>query len=382
MIPFTAACILGYVRGFLNKLVIFFQNKVSLGFILVFSFFVIFFGVFYVTAINKIRDTYIDQVYHEEELIASSGANSIQVFLEMAENSLLILSRNPHIANLNIDTQKVLDEFVVDWAGTPIIGLSLFDKDGKIIHTSNNIGDETSGIVNSLVYSDRDYFVWAEKAIEGDVYLGKPIFPKVKSPNLQYLLPIVTPIYRNGEFDGALFVAISLPKLTATYLDPLQVSPNARVYLMHPDSTIMATMSGYEGYVGLNYIEYLRNNPHPGSEEAIQGLTKALSDEDGGKLDTILYSPSNGEFIRFLITYYPMIHDGNHLTVALAVPYDDINNSLAPFKKGGISLISLFVVVGITLSAIGMLFSKIKRKIFNLRSNKEREEDSNQVEDS
>lgn len=353
------------------------SRKANLGYVLVISFSIVFFSISYVTAINKIQAIYIDQVYQKGELVASSGTKSIQVFLEMTENSLLMLSRCPHIINQSTDTQKSLDEFVMDWAGTPIIGVALFDKDGVARYVTNNIGDETDGMVDNLDVNNRDYFVWAETAIESDTYLGKPLLPKAISPNLQLILPVVTPIYRNGEFDGALLMSISLPKLTSSYLNPLQVSPQGRVYLMHPDSTIMATMPGYEGLVGLNYVKYLHNNPYPGNEDVIQELKKALDDEKGGKLDIVLYSPVDEDFVRFLIVYYPVLHGGNHWTVVLAIPFDDINNSLTPFKKGGILIISLIVVMAISSSTVGTLLNRLSRTIIYLHSTKSKKENRN-----
>lgn len=360
--PLLSVVYSGYVRGYFKNFIKFFSNKVNLGYIITVLFLIIFFGISYITAINKYQTIYIDQIYHKEELAVTSGANSAEIFLEMVENSLLLLSRNLSIINQGTDTQEVLEEYALDWAGTPVLGAARFDKGGNIRFIANNLSN-VSGDINNLSFVDRDYFIWAETASEGDTFLGKPLLPRIKSTKLQFIIPLITPMYRNGEFDGVLALAISLPKLTATYLEPLQVSPNSRVYLMHSDSTIIATISGYEGLVGLNYIDYLHDNPYPRSDEAIQSLTKALEDENGGRMDIILYSPAEKDYVRFLIAYYPVIFNNEHWTFGLAVPIDDVNKDIAPFKKGGIMFISIFVVVMIALSAIGTILNNIRKRV-------------------
>jgi len=302
-------------------------------------------------------------MHQREELAVSSGTKSFKIFLDMAENSLLLLSRNPSIINPSTETQKALDEFALDWAETPILGAARFDKDGNFRFMGNNVG-ESGEIYESLIgdVSSRDYFVWAETATEGDVYLGKPLMPKVKSPNLQFIFPFITPIYKSGDFDGILVLAISLPKLTAAYLDPLEVSPNCRVYLMHPDGTILAGSSEYAELIQFNYFEYLRDNPYPGSEAALQGLTQAVESENEGRLDVILYSPIEKGLVRFIIAYSPVIYGNEHWTLGLAVPITNINNDFDPLRETSIMLFSSAVLFILTLSAMGILLARANQR--------------------
>lgn len=310
-------------------------------------------------------------MYHKGKLTASSGAKSIEIFLEMTENSLLLLAQNPDIINQGANTQQVLDKFASRWKGTPVVGIARFDNSGSPIFLSSNIGVPSNLTLDDISVDDRDYFTWAEDATEDDTYIGKPLLPRIETLNTQFIIPLITPINRNGEFDGVLLVGISLPKLTAAYLDPLQVSQNSRVYLINSDGTILASLSGYEGYVGLNYIEYLNDNPHLKSEGVVQAFTKALENEEASRLELPLYSPSEKKMISFLIAYSPVIYGNEHWTIALAIPADDMNSDLAPFKKGGIMFIALFFVVILSMSAIGTLTVKIKRVIVSSKIKKE-----------
>jgi len=360
------------MKSFVKNFVKFCSNKIDFkrGFILITSSLVIYFSFFYFIAVNKLESLFINQTYQKEELAVLSGADSIHTFLEMTENSLLLLSRNSSIVNQDAEIQKVLDEFALDWAETAILGAARFDKDGVLRFAGTNIDELLSTDDNPLI-KDRDYFVWAETATEGDTYLGKPLMPRVGLSQLGYIFPYITPIYKNGEFDGILLLPISLSKLTATYLNPLKVSPNCIVYLIHPDGTVLASSTRHIELVGVNYFEYLRNKSYSGSEEAFQEFTKAVKKKNIGKLDLMLFSVIEKKPIRFIITLSPVIFNNKHWTLGLAVPFDDINTDLGPFKKNGIMFIFLYIAIILTMSIIGFLIEKIFQRKVNFNCSKE-----------
>jgi hypothetical protein len=347
----------------LRKFFNFFSNKLNFGYIVTTIVLIGFFGFSYASAIDQIEDFYIDQLYRKEELAAVSGANSIKIFLGLAQNSLLLLSRNDSVIDQSVDAQALLDDFTNDWSGSPIIGVVRFDKDGNLVMYSANVHQFTGNFIENINVIHEDYFRWAKSAAPGATFVGKPEVPKVKTVTRQFLLPYLTPIYKDGVFDGILGIAMSIPKLTATYLDPLQVSPHSRAYIIHSDSTIIGTVSGYEGLVGLNYFNYLNENPYPGSIEAVQSMDKALKADHTGEMDVILYSPPQEELVRFLIAYTPLIFGDQHWAIGLAAPYEDVTRDIAPFKQGGLVFVSLIVIVLIALSMMGTLLDNMGHQI-------------------
>ncbi len=346
-----------YLRGFKR----FCSDKFNLALILTVIFLIVGFGFFYTFVTNRAQSLFTNQMLRKEELVVSSGASSIKVFLGMAENSLLLLSRSPSIVSQGVETQRALDKFALDWAGTPVIGAARFDKDGYIRFMGNNIGGP-SEIVKEFMAADRSYFIWTETAAVGDTYLNKPLLPGIEIDKPEYIIPFVTPIHKNGKFDGILALAISLPKLTETYLGPLKVSPDYRVYLFHPDGTILAGLAGYAELVGVNYFEYLRDNPYPGSEEALQGLEGAVEDENEGKLDIVLFSTIEKKLIRFIVAYAPVVYDNEHWTLGLAVPISDVLADFNPLRESSIVVFSLFIFMILILSAIGILLARVNQR--------------------
>jgi hypothetical protein len=326
-------------------------------FLIVFSFF------FYNIARNRALSVLIDQVYHKEELAVSSGVESIQVFLEIAGNSLLPLSRDPSVINQDASIQENLDNFILEWTDTPVLAVIRSDKNGELRFMSNNVDiGQSSELVKGFFIDNRDYFDWAKTATEGDVFLGKPQPARVKMtkmPDFSFFLPLVTPIYQSGEFDGVLVLAISLSGLTMTYLEPLEVSPDYRVYLLHSDGTILIGPSEQPGLVRLNYFEYLQDNPYPGSEKAAEDLAKVLKAQEKGRLDAVFNSPVEKGPTRFLIAYSPLFFNDDHWTLGIAVPFDDVQSAFNPLRETSIFLLSAVVLFTLILSIMSIYFVKV-----------------------
>jgi hypothetical protein len=346
-----------------SNFVKFCSDKVCFGLILNVIFLIIFAIPFFNIARNKALSVLIDQTYNKEELAVSSGTKSIHVFLEMAENSLLLLSRNPSVINQDSGIQKNLNDFALDWANTPLVSVARSDKDGKLIFMGNNV-NLSSEAINNFYINNRNYFDWAKTAKTGDVFLGKPQLARIKTSNFSFLIPMATPIYQGSKFDGVLVLAISLSKFTTDYLESLEVSPDYRVYLVHPDGTILATPSEQTGLVKLNYFEYLQDNPYPGSEEAAEAFAKAAASIDKGRLDVILYSTKKNRPDRFLIAYSPLFLNDNQWTLGVAVPFDDIQANFVPLKETSVFLLSIVVLFTLGLSIMSILFIRTSQRRF------------------
>jgi len=360
------------MTNYLRHFKIFYSDKVNRILVLTIIFLIIGFSFFKLFVVNRTESVFVDQVFLKEKIAVSSGANSIKVFLKMAENSLLLLSRNSSIINQDEDIQGVLDQFASDWINSPLIGVGRLSKDGEVSFMDYSIGGSYK-MVEGFTATSRDYFNWAKAAYPGDTYLGKPLIPKTEKDELGYIIPYVAPIFKDGEFDGVLVLGISLSRLIETYIDPLKISPNPRVYLIHTDGTILATLTEDKEYLGLNYFKYLQDNPYSGSDKALQGLKTAVDNKIGGKLDIFLYSLIENDITRFIIAYDPIIYNNKHWTLGVAVPIKDTLESFNPIRQSSILMFVLFIIVILIMSAIALLLvriSQIKAYLHGLKDGK------------
>jgi hypothetical protein len=295
-------------------------------FVFVAVFVLILSGSLYYVLNSGARQALVKQMHLREESVSKAGAQSISSFIKLFGNSIVLLADNPEIISRGTKTQEVLNSFVEIWRETPINGILLVDKVGKTSLFSTKTGITT--LAESTSVSDRDYFVWAKQAKKREVFIGEPIIPRVGNLGKQYIIPVATPIYKEGNFDGLLVSSILLTQLTKEYLEPLKMSEDTRVYLVSSNGTIL--YGPFESLIGKNYIQYLKDHPFLGSTVIASYLKQKAESTEPEKLDIVLPDEKKGGITRFLIAYAPIFYNHSHLLLAIAVPADEALTYIAP----------------------------------------------------
>lgn len=284
-------------------------------------------GSLYYVLNSAARQALIKQMHLREESVAIAGAQSISSFITLFGKTIVILADNPEIISRGAKSQEIFNGFVDSWRETPINGVLLVDKNGKASLFSSKMGNALTEISS---VSDRDYFIWASKAKKGEVFVGEPIIPRVGNLGKQYIIPVATPVYREGRFDGLLVSSVVLKDLTEQYLDPLKMSADTRVYIVNSSGTIL--YGSFESLIGKNYIKYLEDHPFLGSTVIADYLKQKAESTVVGKLDIVLPDEKKGglTLTRFLIAYAPIFYNHSHLILAIAVPADEALTYIAP----------------------------------------------------
>ncbi|OGM17661.1 hypothetical protein A2V61_04060 [Candidatus Woesebacteria bacterium RBG_19FT_COMBO_47_8] len=291
------------------------------------------------------RAALIEQMLHREQVIARSGAHSIESFLNLFGISLNVLS------NTTL-TQENLDSFVDDWKETSITGVILTDREGATLANSTRSGE--SGVGVDL--SDRDYFIWAKTAKKGEIYVSSPMLSRIGTSKGEYIILIATPIIKNDKFQGVLAGSVLLSELTWDYLDPLRISEATRIYLIDQDGVVLS--SRVTRLIGVNYIDYLNSNPFLGSKAAAPTLKKALESKEEGKIDIVLQNENNLKLTRYLIAYTPVETDSGtrHWILAVATPINDALVFMGPiYARQMVAVIVAFLAV----LALGIRLAKV-----------------------
>jgi hypothetical protein len=326
------------VLSFLNKLansVVFFMTVILL----------VLAVVFYLGFGTSARAALIEQMLHREQIVARSGSSSVGVYLNLVGNSLKILAKvAPTQEGLNIFTEK--------WNDTLVTGTILTDAKGKVIVNSTRPGE----VSTEMDLSDRDYFIWAKTAAEGEVYLSNPFISRSGTSEEKYVVLISTPVLKNGEFNGVLAGAVLLSEIPEYFLDPLKISTATRIYLMDERGVILS--SPISQLIGVNYIDYLNSNPFLGSLATVPTFKKALASREEGKIDIALQDETNGKLTRFLIAYSPIMINGDerHWLLAIATPAEDALVYMGPiYARQFVAIVAAFLAV----LALGIRLAKV-----------------------
>ncbi|HJX45813.1 MAG TPA: cache domain-containing protein [Patescibacteria group bacterium] len=302
-----------------------------------------------------------EQMLHREQVITRAGAASIHSFIDLAGKSLLILSRIPRLGS-NTQTQSALDDFINDWQTTPIVEAMLVNTEGKVIFVANR---EVTDIEKNISLADRDYFVWAKNAKQGELFLGQSIQAKLGAFKDEYVVTLSTPVYKNNEFDGVLVTAILVLKLTDSYINPLKISDRSQIYLVDRSGSII--YSHITPLLGVNFLDFLEENPFTGSNIVINAVKEKfnkLTDESEGKLEYIRNDYfDKTSFNKWLLTY-STIDLGNfsqpdkRWILVVETPYEDAELFSNPFLSNQTIVLIFFILVILISSILGISITR------------------------
>ena len=301
--------------------------------------------VFFLGFGTSARAALIEQMLHREQIIARSGANSIETFMNLVGNSITIIAKGT-------PTPEDLDVFTEKWNDTPVVGIILTDASGEVIVNSNRTGELGTGVN----LSDRDYFIWAKTAAEGQVYVSAPVISRLGTSKGKFIVLISSPVVENGEFKGVLAGAALLSDVPGYFLEPLKISPATRIYLLDDSGVILS--SGVPQLIGVNYIDYLASNPFLGSVATVPTFKKALASKEEGKIDIALQDETNQKLTRYLIAYTPLLLNGDerHWLLAVATPAEDALVYMGPiYARQFVAIIVAFLAV----LALGIRLAKV-----------------------
>lgn len=195
--------------------------------------------VFYFLLSRNAKKLVTNQITRQGESIAASEASNITTFFNGHGDSLLTLANSISISPDEKTTIGLMDDFISKHNHADIInGIVLTDASGKVIYNSNITKKADLG----QDISERNYFIWSKypenkgKYLVSDSAIGTLGASKGKA-----IIPVATPVYRDGVFVGMLASAIGIDKLSDHYIDILVPTTKVNVHLIENDNIISST---------------------------------------------------------------------------------------------------------------------------------------------
>lgn len=301
---------------------------------------------FYFFLVWRVSSTLVEQVLFKAELAGKAGASSTKMFVENLGFQTSIFATRINIVTPNPqDTPLALKNLVDGMSSTPMTGAILADSRGRVLYGHEKPGPFAGG----EDISDREYFKWAESAKEGEIYIGSPIRSKLGFSKGRYIVPIASPIIKEGKFNGVFVTAFFVDELVNQYLNDLKITGNTRIYIIDNKGVIIA--SPRENLLGINYLDYLKSLNIEGGSTKSGILYSALTSEKAGAIDISLPDETkNRALTRFLIGYAPVKLRDSAWVMAIAVPASDTLASLYPLQFRDLGIIGLVVLVSIVIA--------------------------------
>lgn len=304
---------------------------------------------------EKTQSAMAEQMLHREQLLSRSGALSLNNFTQIISDQVSAGSLDPAIESLDPQlSQTHLEIFLSGWENGPVSGVILTDANGDVIYGVDRHGPAGKGIS----VADRKYFIWAKTAKEGSVFIGEPIVSKIGFTTGMFIIPIASPVIKNGQFNGVFVASFLIDEATRQFLDPLKISNNTRIYLADKSGVILS--ASIQSLVGTNYYDYIKKLG--GSENVpIQIFNDAVLSNKEGKIDMYLPDESkNDSLSRFLIAYSPVGIGTVNWVVVISNPADDAFLFTGPFYKDQIISLTFLIIVTLIFSIIGITSYRIE----------------------
>ena len=267
---------------------------------------------------TQTQESLAQQMLHREQVITRSGSISLSVFVQSLSDQVSTYSSDSDIVSYNKnETPEDLNSLLNSWQNTPVTGVVLINKNGVVTYGVDRMGE--TGIGTDV--STREYYLWSKTAKAGDRYIGSPIVSKIGFDTGRYIVPVVSPIIKDGKFNGVLVVTFLVDEATAKFLDPLKISKSTLVFVLDHDGNFV--FSPIPKLIGTNFTNLFSGTNFPGKDKIISGFKSEFANSDSqGKFDITIPNLVDGNALtRFLMTYSVVnLGPGNDWSLIVMTP--------------------------------------------------------------
>ena len=309
---------------------------------------------------SSVKSTLSEQSFQQEEIVVKAGNVLLSAFIDNLKNQISAYAAKSEIVSSNPkDIQNDLGILLDGWKNGPVSDVVLTDANGLVKFGLDRQGNSVTG----TDLSDSEYFKWAKTASESASFVGNPALSKIGFTKGKYIVPVASPVIKNGKFNGVLVASFFLDEATANFLNPLKVSDKTLIYLVDENGVILS--SSLQSLVGSNYLNYI--NGVPGVRKTTQVFSDTLFNGTGGRFNTDLPggSKTTSPVQQYLVVYSPVSFGSSSWVFSVATPTNDTLLSVIPFYRDQLMSLIYLIVVILTFSIIGVTSYRIGSRAKN-----------------
>lgn len=211
---------------------------------------VVFTFVFYFLLTRVLSIFIIDKYLNYHSKLTNANAASLSSFMEDFGVSVAYLGRLTSMENMGSSAAADIRAFSDQWGSGDLVGEILLVNDKGVVQFSSSVNGEAS-IGQSK--SSSEYFIWArERKIEGEYFFGRLYKEDVGKDKGIDIVPVASPVFRDGVFVGAVVAHINLENVAKHYLGLLTLTRGTEVYLIGDNGRVIYATSGEHG-LGFHY---------------------------------------------------------------------------------------------------------------------------------
>lgn len=297
------------------------------------------------------------QVMLQNRALVQAGAGFLNQFFRSVQNEFVILAQVNSVQKLEEEgTRKLFrvlagNLFEANGFLTDVVRV---DKEG-ISRIAVNVENDHADSGVSL--ADRDYFLWAKTGAKtGEVYFSQPMVGRGGLFKNQWGVVMATPVFDEGEFNGLIFLSVSIDNLIKKYILPLAYMDEVRVVLASQSRRVVASMVPAE--IGINLEELFIQGDF---QKIAADLSKNSS---AGSLIRWCYTAEGGRE-KMITSYSPVAVGEQQWLFLVSVPYKSVIDNVS-FLRLFQTLALFLVLLAILLASIFFIFILrfVERKSF------------------
>ena len=292
--------------------------------------------VFYVVLSLGAKSTIIQQLLRRKQTLARAQASNITSFFQVFGESVALRAQLRSMDRRDASTVDDLEAFVDQWDDSGLVaGVALTDTRGVVKLNANVLKKPDIGA--SL--ADRDYFVWAKsQQKEGEYFVGQPVISRVGGTKGQVIVPVVSPVYRNGVFLGAVISSVKLQPLIQRYLELIKVTDATEVHLLAKNGDIL-----FDNIISDNIGTKMVNDLEA------DAVTRILNTTGEGTLKTK----------KYLIAIAPVTLSDQHWAIVMSTPVQTVVSMTTPVY---LRQLAIFLLVSFNTLLVGIMATRGNQK--------------------
>lgn len=306
--------------------------------------------VFYLVVFRGANASVTQQILDKQKVLVRAEASNISSFFQAFSNSVALLAQRDSIKNHSAKASGDMDVFVEQWRSSGVVGgVILVDSQGRVQLNANVLGTHDVG----MSMADRDYFSWAKTNPQsGQYFVGQPVISRLGPTKGQTIVPVASPVYKNGVFNGVVVASVKIHPLTQNYLELMKVSDVTEIYLISKQGELLYSNSLPADSTGLDIFQSLKDNPFSGSQTLSGEFKNALNKAGEGSLKAAYLSPKTGKIEEHLLAYSPISLGSQNWLLVMASPSKEVTGITVPIY---LRLTALMILIFISIFFFGII---------------------------
>ncbi len=310
---------------------------------------------FFIFIYAQVRDNAIKQLNSRQSVYARLAANAIETYFEDQLQALLYVAQNEHVEKMDRQGRSLLHS-IQEMPTNHIQGIKRFNAEGIVTFSVPAV----PGLVGQDLSEEAQVrqFLAKREPIISEVYLSRHHFKAVA---------LYMPVFRQGQFDGAVAFLISFDELAQKYLKDVMTEDSGFAWLISKEG--IELYCPFSDHVGASIFDNAKDFPD------VLEMASRMTQRDTGAIVYTFYENRKDRALKktkYHAVFLPVELGNTFWSIAVATPEDAV---LAPIVKMRNQLILLCLILMGVFAGLVYWIAQVRSRAADLHRRSQMEKD-------